>query len=290
MVTRMRPPRHPMPRLRIIFSQVCHHRCRRLESSSLHADSTFAVAQNLHHGVGVESPVLAIFLHQLRSAHLPRFGIFLRQRSVAETSRKIEGRRAVPISPCFRMLLQTFRSEIETGPYRKPVGNIPTPARDALCGPVPSGALQDPRLFEIRDQKRIVIGERRVVLRTGPALSVLLQQIRDDVQGLARGSSAFQTEAHQVHAKQGLAFHRFPGPDGLVPDDHAVGVGAHLRSPHPVDLREQHLRRPFGPRYFYVRAGQVAGAACSPGIAPDALGLSDRPVAVLSEDDGSCGG
>jgi hypothetical protein len=113
-------------------------------------------------------------------------------------------------------------------------------AGDLLGGPGPTGGLQHHGAGRVGHQEAVVVAEPGVVPAARPALAVAFEQLDEHPHRVVGGGGPLEGQAEQVHAEQAGGGHRGPGEHGLVADDHAVLVGAHLGAPHPPRLREHH--------------------------------------------------
>ncbi len=116
---------------------------------------------------------------------------------------------------------------------RESVGDSADSRSHVLGRPSATGSLQDVRLFPIGDDEAVVVGEVRVLEAASTALTVLLEQRHDDLDGSSSRGAPLQPQAQEIHSRQPGSCVGLIREDGLVSDRHAVFVGADLGTPHP---------------------------------------------------------
>ena len=104
---------------------------------------------------------------------------------------------------------------------------------DALERPVRSGGFQHECTGRIRDQERVVIGPVGVDV-AGSALTVPLDQVDDDPDGLFGRRAPLETQPDQVHAQEPRGRNRILGKDRVVADRDRVLVDPVLGTPEPM--------------------------------------------------------
>ena len=156
--------------------------------------------------------------------------------------------------------------------------------------PAMTGGFENPCAGRIGNDERVLVSAVMGGFAAA-TLTVLLDQVSDDVDGVFGGAGALETEPHQIHTDERLLVGGLAGVDGFVADGYAPFVDAHLESPEPVGCRADQL--PCGcdlGNLEVLGADRCAGRVVGAGNMAEGLTFIGGAVAVFGEDHVAVGG